>query len=242
MRAIWVVVLLAALNCTIMGGAVARWESDRDNRSRAELEQFDDRKLFEEAFDVCVRRAALLGGNRATPGTERLITAADDYLAVIEMVARAKKGVVPGWLRDLSFARTTKECQAVFRAFVSGEAAPETLPAKGTPVVAEPTPTSIAPRKGTSGITHRSPPKVTPTRTPIIRVPAFPLVWHTPTPVRTATTPARGTPMPSRESTEVRRSPHPADVQRWKSAKGTPVTTPTPARDEVTEELPPWFR
>lgn len=244
MRLNWALVFLLALAIPFLGARPgnARWESERDNRSRAELEQFDDRKLFEEAFDVCVRRAALLTGSRATPGTERSIAAADDYLAVIEAVARAKFGAIPSWLRELSFARTTKECQAVFRAFVSGETAPETRPAQATAPDSAPA-SKAAPSPTNGARSSQVPPtKRTPTRTPVIRVPAFPVVWHTPTPLRSAPSVRRETPVaPSRTHVKPP-APAPKPAEKSTPLRATPVRTPTPSGEEITDEFPPWFR
>lgn len=222
--------------------AAARWEGERDNKSRAQLEALDERQLFEVAFDVCVRRAVVLGGT-PTAASEAVVTAADDYLALIENVARLRAGTVPAWLRELSFARSTKECQAVFRSYVSGETAPETTPAGravGAPEQAPstravPAPTKVQPQTPRQVVGRRG----TPTKTPVIQVPAFPIVWHTPTPPRPAPTVSRRTPpSPARSPRLLRFSP--TQARGAGEARSAP-TPPTP-REEVTDELPPWFR
>ncbi len=243
MRAIWLAVLISASEGMVAQAADARWESERDNKTPAELARLSDRELFQEAFDVCVRRAGLLAGGRETPGVDRSLAAADDYLAVIEAAARARLGVVPAWLRELSFARNSKECQAVFRAFVSGETAPETQPAEGTPAKGSPKATSPRSVKDAGSGAEEKAGKSTPTRTPIIRVPAFPLLWHTPTPVRrTPTASPRGTVDAESRQPIVRYTPQPGQVEQPVPDRVTPYRTTPPSREEVTDELPPWFR
>jgi len=246
---------IAALLVFFWGGgaALGRWESERDNKSEAELGQLDERKLFEEAFDVCVRRAVLAKGPRGG-ATEATLAAAEEYLLRIEATVRQKIGTVPGWLRDLSFARSTKDCQNVFRAFLSGETAPETKPAPVTPDVSErirtgtprttPRPTRAtarepAPKRMPNGPRGQG---VLPTPTRVIRVPAFPLLWETPTPARVAPLPKPRTPKgavsPRAKGTGVAaESAVPGVSAPTKPPQPSPRTS-----EEVTDELPPWFR
>lgn len=195
----------------------------------------DAKALFEEAFDVCVRRAQLAA---LTPGPEEaeVLRAAEVYLATIEEVVReASGGRLPQWMRSLSFARTTRDCQAVFRSFLGGETAPETKPAGEKATVGQPTvrtrtavQAASAPPRPTTVPTLRR----TATSTPVIRVPGFPILWFSPTPERRA--PA-GKPSPS---------PRPTSTPRPTRAftKATPMPSPKPQTPEVTDELPPWFR
>ncbi|MCX8073543.1 MAG: hypothetical protein N3C12_14025 [Candidatus Binatia bacterium] len=243
----WIVV--AVLVASVLAGgariAGARWESERDSKSREELAQLDERGLFQEAFDVCVRRAALLAG-KPSPQADSMLGAADDYLAVIEAVVRSKVGVIPSWLRELSFARTTKECQAVFRAFVSGETAPETRPAEGKPGAAS----SESVKKGPTisprlGVLTQLPPRATATRTPVIKVPGFPVLWFTPTPVATPAPDSPGERSSRSKSSRGGKPPRQLGLEpatrRVKPTSAPPESFP-PRQDEVTDELPPWFR
>ncbi len=235
------------------GAALGRWESERDNKSEAELAQLDERKLFEEAFDVCVRRAVLAKGPRGG-ATEATVAAAEEYLLRIEATVRQKTGTVPGWLRDLSFARSTKDCQNVFRAFLSGETAPETKPAPVTPGVSETMPTGIprATPRPTPASAQKPVPKkmpngprwqgVPPTPTRVIRVPAFPLLWETPTPARVAPLPPPGT---LKGAASPRAKGTGVAPERAVPGVAAPTRPPLPSprtSEEVTDELPPWFR
>ncbi len=236
------------------GAALGRWESERDNKSEVELGQLDERKLFEEAFDVCVRRAVLAKGPRGG-ATEATLAAAEEYLLRIEATVRQKTGTVPGWLRDLSFARSTKDCQNVFRAFLSGETAPETKPAPATPGVLETTPTGtpratprptqttvrepVLNKKGPNGRRWQG---VPPTSTRVIRVPAFPLLWETPTPARVAPLPPPGTPKGAASPRAKRTAVAPESAVPRVAAPTRPPQPSPRTSEEVTDELPPWFR
>jgi len=134
-----------AFLCLFAVPALARWEGPADNKPLSDLEQMDLKALFNEGFDVCVRRAVLTSG--LPPDTTSPIeVAALDYLSVIEGVVRDKSdGKMPEWMRALGFARTTKECQNVFRGFISGELR-DTRPAHASvkPTVAEETATPLS--------------------------------------------------------------------------------------------------
>lgn len=213
--------------------AVARWYGPADNKERAALEKLDAKGLFAEAFEVCVRRAQLL---RQTPNREQaeLLSAAEQYLSVIEDVVRHHSGGrVPQWLRSLSFAHTTQDCQAVFRSFLGGETAPETQPAAGAEAKPPAPPTHGAGRGLPAQRAVR--PARTPTNTPVIRVPAFPILWFSPTPERRQPPrPPSPSPRPTRTPTAARRVAPPTVPPRTAPAQ-------RPQRDEVTDELPPWF-
>lgn len=230
----WWFVLVVAL-CLDPVASLARWAGPRDSKGRSELQKMEAKALFEEAFDVCVRRAQL---SALTPGPEEaeVLRAAEEYLATIEDVVReASGGRLPQWMRSLSFARTTRDCQAVFRSFLGGETAPETKPAGEEATVGQ-TPgsrrTAVQAASATPRPTAVATQRRTATSTPVIRVPAFPILWFSPTPERRA--PAEK-PSPS---------PRPTSTPRPTRAltKATPMRSPTPQAPEVTDELPPWFR
>jgi hypothetical protein len=224
-------VVLSLLVFLLAAEAEGRWYGPADNQDRSVLASWDAKALFAEAFEVCVRRAQLLG---QTPNREQaaLLAAAEEYLSVIEDVVREHSGGrVPQWLRSLSFARSVQDCQAVFRAFLGGETAPETEPAvggkekKGAP--------TATPKPSKPNLTGQ--PTRTPTTTPVIRVPAFPVLWFSPT-------------VPMVKSPRPTHSPRPTRTPR--ATRSVIRPTPTVAngqgrkvpQDEVTDELPPWFR
>lgn len=248
MRGARAICVVLAITVLLGRSAVARWESGQDSKTRSELEQLDERQLFEEAFDVCARRASLLRAGRG-PATEAVIDAAEDYLTVIESVARTKWGTVPGWLRELSFARSTQDCQRVFRAFVSGDVPPETKPAPagslrfgGGPQT--PTPGADSTPRGlgeTPGAPRAGQTTSLPKRTPVIRVPGFPLAWHTPT-AAPVPSPRRAAPGASRKHEGQTGHPRPVASPRPVATAAPTVPSKPPPGDEISDELPPWFR
>lgn len=226
--------VLAAL-CLNGRASLARWVGPQDNKARPLLETMGAKELFEEAFDVCVRRAQLAA---LTPGPEEgaVLLAAEEYLATIEDVVReAHGGRLPQWMRSLSFARTTRDCQAVFRSFLGGETAPETKPA-GEEVRAGPEPATQGKSARTPSRTRREAGKVgavrTRTATPVIRVPPFPILWFSPTAA------------PRSLSEKPSPSPRPTLTPRRSPVSQKPPPTRAPKREapEVTDELPPWFQ
>ena len=142
--------------------AAARWENPSDNKPNAVLERMDLNGLFNEAFDVCIGRAELAAVPKEDGDVDPAVFAAWDYLSVIEGYARDKsRGRLPEWMRALSFARTTKDCQAVFRNFVGGgDAAPETKPARSRPAVHHQPKarTKPRPRPQPAAVPHEKPP------------------------------------------------------------------------------------
>jgi hypothetical protein len=210
---------IAALAAT----AQARWEGPSDNKADTELAELDLKALFNEGFDVCVRRAALRSGVREGEAEDPAITAAGDYLSVLEGFARDKNdGKLPDWMRALSFATTTKDCQRVFRAFVGGEI-PDTKPAKPRPA-ARPA---------------RAKPKPLATETPVEPEPQ-PTVRRLPTPIASPTVRRMPTPVPTRpRPTAALEVPAPQPTQR--QVKSPAAKRPRKS-DEITEDLPPWLR
>jgi len=162
----------------IPAGAFARWNGPEDNRAESELRRMSLEELFQEGFDVCVRRATLLAAVRQGDPPDPATSAAGDYLSILEGFARDRnKGRLPEWMRAFSFARTMEDCQAVFSGFTAGETVPETKPAQAHP--ATPSPrlpvarrTPVPPRRATAPPVWRSPsPRPTATRVPT-RAPA----------------------------------------------------------------------
>lgn len=119
-RAAFLAVVL--LGCLLVPRAVqARWDGKEDNKSDAALEALPDKELFNEAFDVCIRRAMIERQASDTPELGGGITAdASDYLGVIYQVAgKSHGGVAPSWMLELTAAHTVKKCQGAFRTFLS---------------------------------------------------------------------------------------------------------------------------
>ena len=97
----------------------ARWESAGDNKSSTELAAMTNEQLFDEAFDVCVRRA-LLESLPSADQARAALAECNDYLDTIYPFVRERNGGnVPAWMSALVTAHSTKECQAAFRAFLS---------------------------------------------------------------------------------------------------------------------------
>jgi hypothetical protein len=100
--------------------AQARWNNKEDNMSEPTLEAMTDQNLFNEAFDVCVRRAMVERQGSDQPGFVTGVSEdAANYLGVIKQVASNRnEGVAPSWMLQLAAAHTVKECQRAFRTFL----------------------------------------------------------------------------------------------------------------------------
>ncbi len=110
----------------------ARWESTHDNKSSSELAVMTDEQLFNEAFDVCVRRALLESFPNADESRAGLAEC-NDYLNTIYPFVRERNGGrVPAWMSALVTAHTTKGCQAAFHTFLSKTEKPATAAEEGT--------------------------------------------------------------------------------------------------------------
>lgn len=123
--------------------AQARWNSKEDNKSEETLVAMTDKDLFNEAFDVCVRRAMVERQDTDTPGlVETVTTDAADYLSVIYQVAgKNHGGSAPSGMRELTEAHTVKKCQAAFRTFLASQEPHAPHPTKrAVPHVAKKTP------------------------------------------------------------------------------------------------------
>ena len=114
-------------------GLQARWEGKEDSKPEAVLESMSEKELFDEAFDVCVRRAMMehQGNDASDLGSGS--TDASDYLGVIYQVAGKKHdGIAPSWMLELTAAHTVKKCQNAFRSFLAMEEPVAPTPAKKT--------------------------------------------------------------------------------------------------------------
>jgi hypothetical protein len=127
-----VVVSLVALLPLRPAALHARWLSPQDSRSVAELATMAMNDLFNEAFDVCVRRAMLekdVGRGDARIGAT--ITEASRYLdAIAAIVTERQGGQTPGWMTEMAAAHTAKTCQQAFRRFLAGAPAAAATPAR----------------------------------------------------------------------------------------------------------------
>ena len=130
--------------------AQARWDSKEDDKSESALEAMPHKDLFNEAFDVCVRRAMVEHQGSDEPGLVTGVTEdASAYLEVIHRVAgKDNGGVAPSWMLELAAAHTVKKCQGAFRTFLAAQESQEAPAAKkATPRVAK---KAAAPRHGNS--------------------------------------------------------------------------------------------
>jgi hypothetical protein len=103
----------------------ARWDTARDNKSPIELAGMTNEQLFNEAFDVCVRRALLEAPGSTTDDARQASAECDDYLNTVYPFVRERNGgKVPPWMSELVSAHTTKECQRAFRTFLAATERP----------------------------------------------------------------------------------------------------------------------
>ena len=134
----------------VPGTVHARWNSKEDNKSESTLEAMADQELFNEAFDVCVRRAMIERQASDEPGLVTGINEdASSYLGVISLVASKRNdGFAPSWMLELTDAHTVKKCQAAFRAFLVAQQPRQARAArKATPHAAN---KAATPRHGSS--------------------------------------------------------------------------------------------
>jgi hypothetical protein len=111
----------------------ARWDSKEDNQPAAALEGMTDKALFNEAFDVCVRRAMIeRQESDASDLVSGTVADASDYLGVLYQVAgKNHDGIAPSWMLELTAAHTVKKCQGAFQTFLAMEEPEE--PVEPTP-------------------------------------------------------------------------------------------------------------
>ena len=114
--------LLVGLLLLILGDPLplqAHWENANDNKSPIELAAMTNEQLFNEAFDVCVRRALLESLPNPAEDTPHAVAECNDYLNTMYPFVRERNGgKAPPWMRALLKAHTTKECQSAFRGFL----------------------------------------------------------------------------------------------------------------------------
>jgi len=103
----------------------ARWESAHDNKSSIALAGMTNEQLFNEAFDVCVRRALLESLPNAADEARPALAECNDYLNTVYPFVRERNGgKVPPWMSELVTAHSTKECQRAFRTFLGSTERP----------------------------------------------------------------------------------------------------------------------
>lgn len=163
--AVWLGALLSV--------AEARWEGAEDNRTAAELAAMEEEDLFVEAFDVCTRRAGLLAVAEQDEMAVEGAREATDYLSLMETVLReGNEGRLPLWMRQLSFARTARECRDVFQGYVTGEAGLETKEAVKPSATSRPRPPVRRTERPRPPATVRSVPARARTPRPGVLIPA----------------------------------------------------------------------
>jgi hypothetical protein len=119
------------LGMLVLPGALqARWESKEDNKPAAVLEAMTDKELFNEGFEVCLRRAMVeRQGSDASDPISGNSGDASNYLGVIYQVAgKNHEGIAPSWMLELSAAHTVKKCQGAYRTFLALEEPVEPAP------------------------------------------------------------------------------------------------------------------
>ena len=139
------------VGCLLVPAVVrARWDSKEDNKSTEALEALTDADLFNEAFDVCVRRAMIEHQASDAPGLVDGVTAdASAYLAVIYQVASDKHGgEAPAGMSDLTTAHSVKKCQAAFRTFLASREPHQPHAAKKAPTSPHVAPKTVPPHRG----------------------------------------------------------------------------------------------
>jgi hypothetical protein len=116
-------IVVVLIGCALVPRSVqARWDSKADNKSPETLEAMTDKELFNEAFDVCVRRAMVERQASDSPGlVANVTTDASDYLDVISEVAGKRHGGRGPGMPELTEAHTVKKCQAAFRTFLASQ-------------------------------------------------------------------------------------------------------------------------
>ncbi len=115
------------------GALQARWDSKEDNKPEAVLEGMTDKELFNEAFDVCLRRAMIEGQGSDAPDPTGGNTEASDYLGLLYQIAGKKHdGIAPSWMLELTAAHTVKKCQTAYQTFLALEEPAEPTPRRKT--------------------------------------------------------------------------------------------------------------
>ncbi len=151
----------------------ARWQGPQDNKSFSELRAMATDELFNESFDVCIRRATLEKSAANDPESSAEVTVASEYMELLEVASAAQHGgAAPAWMTELVAAHSVKECQRAFHTYLQGTAPP----AAATPAArrlttrpdaaAPPRPVVKTPRPRIGGATDELPPWLAPAANP----------------------------------------------------------------------------
>jgi hypothetical protein len=149
----------------LAGPLQAHWAGAQDNKSAANLAAETTEQLFDEAFDVCVRRALLESVPDVTPQS---LAECNDYFDAIAAAVRAQHADhVPRWMDELMNAHTTKECQRAVRTYRASQTEKSAVPKRSTPAAAVRRPQAAAMPKTTPKLprshwTEQLPPWITP--------------------------------------------------------------------------------
>jgi len=77
----------------------ARWQGPQDSKPFSELRSMAPDELFNESFDVCIRRAMLEKSAASDPESEAEVTAASEYLELLDVATAAQHGgAAPAWM------------------------------------------------------------------------------------------------------------------------------------------------
>jgi hypothetical protein len=145
----------------------ARWECAHDNKSPAELAEETNEQLFNEAFDVCVRRALLESLPNPADAPPEAFAECNNYLDALSPAVRARNGGrMPPWMDQLMTAHTTKECQRAFRTYLGETEKPAVVKMRRSAARAHrPRPTAMpkaTPAPPRSGWSEQLPPWLAP--------------------------------------------------------------------------------
>ena len=151
----------------------ARWQGPQDSKSFSELRSMAPDELFNESFDVCIRRAMLEKSGATDPESSAEVTVASEYLEVLEVAAAAQHGgAAPAWMAQLTAAHSVKDCQRAFHTYLQGTApAAAGTPAARRQVARPEAPVAVrpavkTPRPHVSGATEELPPWLAPPKSP----------------------------------------------------------------------------
>jgi hypothetical protein len=161
-------VLLAGIHA-----ASARWQGPKDNKSFSELRAMSPDELFNESFDVCIRRAMFEKSAATDPDSATEVTVAGEYLEILDVAAAAQyAGTAPAWMKQLAASHTVKDCQGAFHTYLQGSAPPPAATptarrqAARVGAVAPPRRVVRTPKPRISGATEELPPWLAPATKP----------------------------------------------------------------------------
>ena len=151
----------------------ARWQGPQDSKSFSDLRSMAPDELFNESFDVCIRRAMLEKSAASDPESEAEVTAASEYLELLDVATAAQHGgAAPAWMAQLAAAHSVKDCQRAFHTYLQSAApAPAaTQPARpqaaGPDAAAPARPVAKPARPRVGGATEELPPWLAPPANP----------------------------------------------------------------------------